>query len=210
MIKPSIRLIFTFTVASQVSSSTLWNVKFEWLVTASMTRLFIQFVCMITQNLSSTTNWLKASMVTFSLASYPNEGEPHIDKLEKPRKNPENVTSTVGFKTLSDSIYDNNQNASIDLGVYFDIEKYKNASTLDISNCSSFTVVHMASFRCNGLMLQALHWQQLVSQVFPLHTQPEAHLLQPTGQHEQQPAREHMVSDGNKTKKDTKEPNLGY
>lgn len=38
------------------------------------------------------------------------------------------------------------------------------------------------------LMLQTPHWQQLVSHVFPLHTQPEAHLLQPAGQHEQQPA----------------------
>lgn len=30
------------------------------------------------------------------------------------------------------------------------------------------------------------HWQQLLSQVFPLQTQPEAHLAQPDGQQEQQ------------------------
>ena len=31
------------------------------------------------------------------------------------------------------------------------------------------------------------HWQQLESQALPLHTQPDAHLLQPDGQQVQQP-----------------------
>lgn len=44
-------------------------------------------------------------------------------------------------------------------------------------------------------MLQTPHWQQLVSHVFPLHTQPEAHLLQPDGQQSQQPAVTDIITD---------------
>lgn len=50
-------------------------------------------------------------------------------------------------------------------------------------------------------MLQTPHWQQLVSHVFPLHTQPEAHLLQPDGQQSQQPAVTDIITD--RTKKTT-------
>lgn len=39
----------------------------------------------------------------------------------------------------------------------------------------------------------SLHWQHLVSQESPLHTHPEAHLLQPDGQQEQQPGGERQT-----------------
>lgn len=50
-------------------------------------------------------------------------------------------------------------------------------------------------------MLQTPHWQQLVSHVFPLHTQPEAHLLQPDGQQSQQPAVTDIITDRTQKRK---------